>query len=199
MSSLADGVLWEAEPTSVQLIVREAASEGASSAALVGLNTLEGGQMAASRAVSTAYAAARPGCAQSLACLAVQFGGGDHDVHDALAIMDRCVAAGLSFCTVCPTPFWFRVLSPPCSTRTCLIIQWLPLPLYKCTSHIECMTFKPRAFSNMLYLATAMQSAESTCFKGELAVASQIQALPMQFWARVDAKNVKSGLGHGSV
>ena len=56
--------------------------------------------MAASRAATPGYAGARPGCAQSLAALAVRFGGSDHAVHDALAIMDRCVAAGLAFCQV---------------------------------------------------------------------------------------------------
>ena len=78
----------------------EAAAEAVSSGALTSLSALEARQMAASKATSSEYADARPGCAQSLAALAVRFGGGDHAVHDALALLDRCLAAGLAFCQV---------------------------------------------------------------------------------------------------
>ncbi|KAK9795872.1 hypothetical protein WJX73_003023 [Symbiochloris irregularis] len=57
-------------PTLTQLVAWEAAAEASAAASFASLNVLE----------------------------ARQFGGGDHAVHEALALMDRCVAAGLAFC-----------------------------------------------------------------------------------------------------
>ena len=164
----------EAEPTSAQLIVWEAASEGASSAALAGLNTLETCQMTASRTAGTAYVAARPSCAQSLASLAVQFGGGDHAVHDALAIMDRCVAAGLSFCMVSQSCLLYRMnpyaagapiskaflmdVEPPPIRKSIYMLAWmgcLPLqPLMHARNLCRCITNRQGLRTDKPYFAS---------------------------------------------
>lgn len=81
------------ESSSSQLLAQEAVSEAAAAASLSQLHALEGCQLAALQSATSAYLSARPSCTQTLALLAVQFGGGDHAVHDALAIMDRSTAS----------------------------------------------------------------------------------------------------------
>ena len=90
----------DAGPNLAQLRGWEAAAEAACAPTLASLDALEARQVAACRSTGAAYGDARPSCAQSLASLAVRFGGGDHVVHDALVVMDRSVAAGLAFCNV---------------------------------------------------------------------------------------------------